>query len=124
MQTGKATEKFISDWLAAAPGFSVLVELDAEDEHCIRIKKLQCWPTDRAGKEETTRVLETLCRLADYHNIALCGNALPYAKQLEAAIGLRLLLAHFGFEPSNQKVRELELYRPPKAPMHMPAARA
>ena len=118
------TERFISDWLAASPGFSVLVELDAENERCIRIKKLQTWPKDKSGNGEASRALETLCQLADVHGVALCGDAMPYAKGPEDAIRLRLWLARFGFEPGETTAVPAELYRPPKRALPMPGARA
>lgn len=124
METGKETEKFISDWLASAPGFSVLVELETVNDECIRIKKLQTWPSDRIGKGEATRALDILCRLADSHHIALCGDAMPYATQENAAIRLRLWLARFGFEPKSEGDRGLELYRAPRKTINMPAGRA
>lgn len=124
VQPRNPTERFITDWLAAAPGFSVLVELNAHDERCVRIGKLQTWPTDRVGKGEATRALETLCHLADLHGVALCGDAEPYAKRPEDAIRLRLWLARYGFEPSPAEHPQSELFRPPHSEIHMPAVRA
>lgn len=124
MVTSDRTEKFISDWLAASPGFSVLVELDAQTERCIRIKKLRTWPKDKSGKSEATKALQTLCQLADIHGVALCGDAMPYAKRPEDAIRLRLWLARFGFEPSEATPVQAELYRSPKRDFHVEAAQA
>ncbi len=124
MGTNGRTEKFISDWLAASPGFSVLVELNAESDRCVRIKKLQSWPKDKSGNGEASKALDTLCQLADVHGIALCGNAMPYAKQPEDAIRLRLWLARFGFEPSEEPQVQAELFRPPKQSISVGAAQA
>jgi hypothetical protein len=124
VQTSNRTEKFISDWLAAAAGFSVLVELSADNDRCIRIKQLRAWPKDKSGQSEASRALETLCDLADLHGIALCGEAMPYGKHAEEAIRLRLWLARFGFEPSDPTIVVDELYRAPKQTHPMPAAQA
>lgn len=121
---GERCEEFIADWMAAAPGFSVLVELRAEDNGSVTIEKLQTWPTDRQGRGEATRALETLCKLADIHGVMLCGRAQPYSKRAEDAIRLRLWLARYGFAPTGDDEQNLQLYRPPRQEPLQPAVSA
>ena len=124
MRTGKPTEAFILDWLAASAGFSVLVELSAEEERCVRIKSMQAWPSGNEGTGEGSRALETLCRLADLHRIALCGDTPPYSKKVEDAVRMRVWLARFGFRPAEAEATKYELYRAPRQEMSLPPARA
>lgn len=114
MDPARGAEAFIFDWLAAAPGFEVLVELKAEDDGSITIERLQTWPMDRRGKGEASRALQTLCQLADLHQVRLCGYAEPYTKRAEDAIRLRLWLARYGFAPATGEPDDLQLYRPPR----------
>jgi hypothetical protein len=115
--------EFIDDWMAAAPGFSVLVELKAGANGNVTIEKLQTWPTDRQGRGEASRALMTLCRLADLHGVTLCGKAQPYSRKPEDAIRLRLWLGRYGFQPDKDD-QHLELFRPPRSESSMPAANA
>lgn len=117
MDRRDGAEAFILDWLAASPGFEVLVELKKEDDGSITIERLQTWPMDRRGKGEATRALKTLCQLADLHGVRLCGYAEPYTKRAEDAIRLRVWLARYGFAPASDEPDDLQLYRPPRQQM-------
>jgi hypothetical protein len=106
------TDAFVADWMLLAPGFSVLVELSAEDD-TITIEKIQSWPADKLGKREAILALNSLCHLADLYRITLLGYAQPYNGNPERAIRLRLWLGHHGFEPSSGAGLELQLNRLP-----------
>lgn len=122
-EQGRRCSEFIDDWMAAAPGFSVLVELKAGVNGNVTIEKLQTWPTDRQGRGEASRALVTLCRLADLHGITLCGKAQPYTRKPEDAIRLRLWLGRYGFQNEDGE-HNLELFRPPRPESSMPTANA
>lgn len=110
--------------MAAAPGFSVLVELIAGENGNVTIGKLQTWPQDRQGRGEASRALATLCSLADANGVTLCGDVQPYARHPEEAIRLRVWLSRYGFQPSEENIGGSELYRSPRYEPSMPAANA
>jgi hypothetical protein len=121
--TMNSKDAFVVGWMAAAPAFSVLVELSV-GEHAVTIENIRNWPADKGNKSEATGALATLCHLADAHQVTLLGYSGPYAAGLEHTIRLRLWLARNGFEPASGEGEELRLFRTPRDRFGIPSVSA
>jgi hypothetical protein len=102
----------VSDWLAAAPAFSVMIELKVAENCTVTVEKLETLPAENI-QGEATRALDILCKLADLHGVTLCGYTEPYGQGAHENVRLRVWLFRHGFVPSSDKPDEREFFRAP-----------